>query len=240
MPRCSEHLPERRALPQQLDPAARRAGTASGRAVSMRPGGTVRDVDRNDSMRVRVAVDEVEDAVLAGIEPGDEGGPRHRAVRRRRRGQRREAAALAEARQIRQPALRRCRSRDQVVVEAVDAEHDHAAAGGDVARPPQAATSASAARSTPRRDASRRRPLMRRRPTAGRPCGGRRRGRTGAAPSARCRRSTDRRRRSTLRLQKSTPGTRRGSMQWSPLHALVLSSNTGPDTTPVAPSHDAR
>src|SRR5256886_5281022 len=32
----------------------------------------------------------------------------------------------------------------------------------------------------------------------------------------------------------------RGSMQWSPLHALVLSSKTGPETTPVAPSQEVR
>jgi hypothetical protein len=41
-------------------------------------------------------------------------------------------------------------------------------------------------------------------------------------------------------LQKSTPGTSRGSTVWSPLHALVLSSKIGPETTPVAQSHDAR
>ena len=45
---------------------------------------------------------------------------------------------------------------------------------------------------------------------------------------------------SIVRLQKNTPGTSRGSMQWSPLHALTLSSKTGPATTPVAQSHDVR
>ena len=42
------------------------------------------------------------------------------------------------------------------------------------------------------------------------------------------------------RLQNSTPGTSRGSMQWSPLQALVLSWKIGPDTTPVAESHELR
>ena len=41
-------------------------------------------------------------------------------------------------------------------------------------------------------------------------------------------------------LQKKMPGTRRGSMQWSPLQAFVLSSKTGPATMPVAPLHDTR
>ena len=42
------------------------------------------------------------------------------------------------------------------------------------------------------------------------------------------------------RLQKNTPGTSLGSMQWSPLQGLTLSANTGPATMPVAPSHEAR
>ena len=42
------------------------------------------------------------------------------------------------------------------------------------------------------------------------------------------------------RLQKNTPGTSRGSMQWSPLHARTLSVNTGPATTPCAHSQETR
>ena len=46
--------------------------------------------------------------------------------------------------------------------------------------------------------------------------------------------------RATARLQKKTPGTRRGSTQWSPLQALTLSSKVGPATTPVAQSQETR
>ena len=38
------------------------------------------------------------------------------------------------------------------------------------------------------------------------------------------------------RLQKKTPGTIRGSTQWSPLQLLVLSENTSDVTAPVAQS----
>ena len=45
---------------------------------------------------------------------------------------------------------------------------------------------------------------------------------------------------SIFSLQKKMPGTMRGSTMWSPLHALTLSSNTGPEAIPVAQSHDVR
>jgi hypothetical protein len=38
------------------------------------------------------------------------------------------------------------------------------------------------------------------------------------------------------RLQKNTPGTTRGSTQWSPLQLLVLSRKTSEVTAPVAHS----
>ena len=42
------------------------------------------------------------------------------------------------------------------------------------------------------------------------------------------------------RLQNSTPGICGGSTQWSPLHALVLSSKTGPETLPSATPRELR
>ena len=43
-----------------------------------------------------------------------------------------------------------------------------------------------------------------------------------------------------LRFDQNTPGTRRGSTQWSPDQLLVLSVNTFFDTAPVAQSHEWR
>jgi hypothetical protein len=44
----------------------------------------------------------------------------------------------------------------------------------------------------------------------------------------------------SFRPEKRTPGTRAGSIQWSPLQALVLSSMTTALTMPVTPSQEAR
>ena len=79
----------------------------------------------------RIAVDEVEDAVAAGVHAGDEVRPRHRALRRHRGLERRELTGPLHARHVGQPALV-----DQVacepVVEAVEAEHDDAPVGRSV------------------------------------------------------------------------------------------------------------
>ena len=43
-----------------------------------------------------------------------------------------------------------------------------------------------------------------------------------------------------FRSQKKTPGTSRGSMQWSPDQDLVLSEKTSTGTEPVAQSQEFR
>ena len=117
-----QHFPERRAVPELLVvPAGERKlpgphlqeAAAGGR----RGGRRVRD------HRLRVPVQEVEDAVPARVHARDEARPGDRAVRRDRRLQPREAAHRLEAREVRQPALVDQLPR-QRVVQAVEAEHD--------------------------------------------------------------------------------------------------------------------
>ena len=124
MPRVLEHVPERLPLAQQLDACRPTAGAASRPTVKVRAGrfGPRRRQIRRH--RLRVAMDEVEDAVAARVEAGDEGGPGHRALRRDRRAERREAARGGQLREIRQPAAVD-QVRVRLVVEAVEAEHDH-------------------------------------------------------------------------------------------------------------------
>jgi hypothetical protein len=74
-------------------------------------------------------VDEVEDAVAARIQPGDERRPRDGALRWDAGAKRREAAGLGEARQARQAARVDHLAR-QLVVQAVEAEDDDLAAEG--------------------------------------------------------------------------------------------------------------
>ena len=89
-----EHLPKRTARAQAPD-------TAAGQGNQVRPN---RQRTRRLSgfghrghrhTRSRVAMDEIEDAVAAGIHPGDDTGPRHRALRRDRGGQAAERALPA-------------------------------------------------------------------------------------------------------------------------------------------------
>ena len=60
-------------------------------------GGSVRVVDRIRRHRLRVAVDEVEDAVAAGVEAGDERRPCHGALRRDRGAERGERRRVRRA-----------------------------------------------------------------------------------------------------------------------------------------------
>ncbi len=66
---------------------------------------------------------------------------------------------------------------------------------------------------------------------AARPCAAAARGRRAAARSGRCRRARGPRRRSA-RCRRRRRARGAGSTMWSPLQALTLSSNTGPETMP--------
>ena len=76
--------------------------------------------------RLRVAVDEVEDAVAARVEAGDERGPGHRALRRDRGAERGEAASCGDLREMRHPAPGHQVAR-QVEIQPVEPEHDRSA-----------------------------------------------------------------------------------------------------------------
>ncbi len=248
-----QHLPERRAVAQQLDRApGRHLPAADAVAVLGGLGAAGRQVGQHG---LGVAVHEVEDAVAAGVHAGDEVRPGHRALRRHRGPERREAAGLGQPRQVGQLALGH-QPRGHAVVHAVEAEHDHplaavagraAAAGRQQAqtgrrqdRPDDPAPGGATLHQTPH-DGSPGSPFVagvseQRAPLHVR-C------RLEPEQLQRRRRDVDQgrvRRSSIGRLQKSTPGTWRGSTQWSPLQALTLSSKTGPATTPVAQSHEAR
>ncbi len=72
-------------------------------------------------------MDEIENAVAAGVHAGDYGGPSHGTLRRHRSGEAAERALLAEMVQVRE--------RGEVGfhedrVHAVHAEYDHPLAGG--------------------------------------------------------------------------------------------------------------
>ena len=97
MPCCSSTLPERLgpSLSSSTRPAVERELPFAERDEAtrrLRP--RRRQIRRH---RLRIAVDEVEDAVAAGIEAGDERRPGHRALRRDRRAERGEAAPLRRA-----------------------------------------------------------------------------------------------------------------------------------------------
>ena len=151
--------------------------------------------------------------------------------------ERAEAASGGDLAEMRHPASRHQVAR-QLVVQAVEAEHDD---------PP--AHAADACRPLHPDEHDERRGRTRRPPAEGcarsscRPASGRPSMYAGGSmPNSRSTvgaMSTSAGSSVSIgRLQKRTPGTSRGSMQWSPLHAFVLSSKTGPATTPVAPSHD--
>ena len=67
-------------------------------------------------------MDEVEDAVAAGVHAGDHAGPGHRTLRRDRGGQAAKRAPLPETIQIRQIGEM---SFHKNRIHAVDAKHDH-------------------------------------------------------------------------------------------------------------------
>ena len=67
-------------------------------------------------------MDEIEDAVTAGVHAGDHAGPGHRTLRRDRGGQAAKRALLPEMIQVRQIGEV---SFHKNRIHAVDAEHDH-------------------------------------------------------------------------------------------------------------------
>ena len=101
------------------------SGNCHGPIGSVHDAASVLVVDRYGAMRRGIAMDEVVDAVTRGIEAGRERRPRHRTLRRHRRRQRRKPAHLREPREIRQAARLHQRARE-LIVEAVEPEHDHA------------------------------------------------------------------------------------------------------------------
>jgi hypothetical protein len=120
-----EHVPPRRpaAVVGHLgrrgrDHVAEHVQRAAGIADGWRRGG-----DR--LVGGRIAVDEVEDPVPAGIHPGDEARPRDRTLRRRRGAERLVRALVAELREVRHLAARDHLLEDHRI-HPVDADDEHA------------------------------------------------------------------------------------------------------------------
>ncbi len=119
-----EQLPERRALTQQFSVRRfQRDAPATERQRERRALDARRGHVRREGLAVEVQ--EIEDAMAAGIHTRDERRPRDRALRRVRRFQRHEAASGGEARQIRHDAFLHV-LREQLRIHAVDAEDHHA------------------------------------------------------------------------------------------------------------------
>ena len=93
-------------------------------------------------------MNEVEDAVLPGIEARDERRPRDRALRRGRRRERGEAAGLRQSLEMWHPAAGH-EIAHELIVQAVHAEYDDAATGLHV---PRHRSEASTDRATTTRD----------------------------------------------------------------------------------------
>ncbi len=75
--------------------------------------------------RLRVSMNEVENAVPSGIEACGERGPRDRTLGRDRRSKRPERAGLSQLQEVRHASARH-QIADEVVIHPIDAEHDDA------------------------------------------------------------------------------------------------------------------
>ena len=126
IPWASSALPEGFSLPQQLHAPRRQRQLPSSQRheVARRHGPRRRQVRRHG---LRVAMDEVEDAMTAGVEAGDERGPGDRALRGNRCPERAESAACRDLRKMREAALRH-QVASEGEVETVESKHDDASA----------------------------------------------------------------------------------------------------------------
>ena len=151
-------------------------------------------------------MDEIEDAVLVRIKPGDEGGPRHRALRRRRGAQPLRSCRCCASR-ARFGSASQCRSTNPGSMPSTPITINFlagAASPGSRQRQQQLAIRQPYATAT---SGSAFHPRRRRQSRKGRSAVGAMSSIPGSPPS-------------NLRLENSTPGTRCGSTQWSPLQAL--------------------
>src|SRR5438046_759329 len=115
-------LPKSPAMPELADVAAGQRDLV--RAEGERPSWPLDLSHRRERLHgSRIAVHEIEDPMAAGIHPGNEGGPRNRALRRDGGGQPVKGAALCQARKIRQilPVLF-----DKTGVHGIHSEDDDA------------------------------------------------------------------------------------------------------------------
>jgi len=117
-----QHLPEGRAVPQQLHFAAGQGELVL--ADLENPAGVLGTAGREIGQHgLRVAVDEIEDAVPSGVHAGDEVGPGHRALWRHRSLELREASGFSQAGEIGHAPCRHQALR-QLVVQAIEAQDD--------------------------------------------------------------------------------------------------------------------
>src|SRR4051812_1667496 len=96
-----KNLPKSPATPELADAAAGQGDLIS--ANGERPSWPLDLSHRRERLHgSRIAVHEIEDAMAAGIHPGNEGGPGNRALRRDGGGQPVKGAGLCQEREIRQ------------------------------------------------------------------------------------------------------------------------------------------